>query len=896
MGVGDRVDADTRLWGKQDGLTSPYPLLCHMLDTAASARVLWDRWLRPGLRDLVTGALAPGNPDLARDRMMVVAALHDVGKANPLFQGQTRAPRPRPWTETFRAHLAAAGYAPAPHISQPAVFRHEAVSLALLHGGVITGGMDPTKHYLAVATGGHHGVFRDLADNRLTPRELRSVCTGAWADQQTAHTDAVLGGIGLKERPTDPLHGSQAPAALVLISGLLILADWLASEHACVTHGAKLLNDVDPVRDPEEWIARQGAWLADRLPATLGEYTAISDPLGAILGAHASAPSDLQRAAFSKHDGLLLATYPTGDGKTEAALLRHAARTDEGLLFALPTRSTASAMMKRVRVAYSSTANAACLAHGFAALDTFYAPPATRIVSEHAGHGHDDRDTGLHPQDWLSGSKRSLLAPVTVSTCDQVLASALRQAHSTLRLLAVANRHVVLDEVHTYDQYQTRLLTELLAWWGRTGTRVTLLSATLPTWQRNQLVTAYAPGAVTLTTTQSTFPSHTLIAPDGFGAATPVAGTARRTYDLNLAAATTADPVAHHVAWAAGVRATHPHARIAIITNTVGRAQKIAAQLRTAGHQVVALHSRMTAGHREAVSDQLQAWIGRHGTATGLTVVGTQVIEASLDIDVDFMATDLAPAPSLIQRAGRLWRKHDPERRSRLAFPVAAPTLLVHATHSSDGKLDGWGQAPYLLAEQAKTWAVLTATPVLAVPGAVQQFVDDAAYTWADVAAAAAAGSTQDTWAADARSRVARATEVAIPFTGPDGYLADPTYSGLIGLTNRSEVADTETRYVDMVSHTYLLIDATGATPHAWTGTLRQLGTARGPTQLKEGLAATVPASGKTDRALWAAHQATTAGPWRPASAVLRGLLPVDVTAHPELAYDPVGGLVVRPT
>jgi CRISPR-associated endonuclease/helicase Cas3 len=761
----------------------------------------------------------------------------------------------------------------------------------------MTGDMDPTEHYLAVATGGHHGAFHAVDDNRLTPRELRSVCAGTWAEQQHAHIQSVLEGVGLGALPDEPLAGSSAPAALILLSGLLILADWTASEEACVTHSRGVLSDVDPSHAPATWIARKAEWFSLRLPQTLGVYEPIDDPLSSILGEYGHTPSDLQRASFSAGGGLLLATYPTGDGKTEAALLRHAARTDEGLLFALPTRSTASAMMKRVRGAYGTTANAARLAHGLAALDTFYAPPKTSIVSEHRDHlsaQPDDRVTGLHPQDWLNGSKRSLLAPVTVSTCDQVLASALRQAHSHLRLLAIANRHVVLDEVHTYDVYQTRLLIELLAWWGKTGTRVTLLSATLPTWQRNELVSAYAPSATKLTPAQSVFPSHTLVSPDGSGAEAPVAGRSRRTYNLHLSPVTSTDPVTHHVTWAREIRSAHPDARIAIIVNMVDRAQQVAKALITDGQQVIVLHSRMTAGHREQVSDQLQDLIGKDGTAKGITIVGTQVIEASLDIDVDFMCTDLAPASSLVQRAGRLRRKDDPTRAGRLTVRATSPELVVHACLDDKGQLDKFGQAPYMLAEQAKTWTVLAATPILAVPAGVQMFVDDAAYTWTDINQSGTTNDSQGQWMADALTRLSRAKEVASPFTGPVGYLADPTYSALVNLTNRSEAADTETRFTDRVSHTFILIDPSGATPHAWTGSLRELTEVTSPARLKQAQAATVPANGKVDRALWKAHTATLGDrTWVPKATLLRGLCPIDMSAHPNITYDPTIGLQI---
>jgi len=85
----ERTSLDRLLlvWGKSSGKRGFHPLLWHMLDTTAVCEALLPRF-----------HLLP----LPRDWLVYIAALHDIGKADPRFLGmppnrrKNSAPRPLP--------------------------------------------------------------------------------------------------------------------------------------------------------------------------------------------------------------------------------------------------------------------------------------------------------------------------------------------------------------------------------------------------------------------------------------------------------------------------------------------------------------------------------------------------------------------------------------------------------------------------------------------------------------------------------------------------------------------------------------------------------------------------------------------------------------------------------
>ncbi|MCA9525486.1 MAG: CRISPR-associated helicase Cas3', partial [Myxococcales bacterium] len=374
---------------------------------------------------------------------------------------------------------------------------------------------------------------------------------------------------------------------------------------------------------------------------------------------------------------LIVVEAPMGEGKTEAALLlaEAAARVGQsGLYVGLPTQATANQMFGRVERFLTRTRpdrpTNLMLAHGEASLvDRFQRLVAREVYDPKRGPPAGQ----VRAEGWFLSKKRALLAEYAVGTLDQALLSVMLVPHAFVRLYGLAGKTVVLDEVHAYDTYTGTLMESLVEWLAAAGSTVVLLSATLPPARRRELVAAWQRGRG-LTPEDANACEYPRVT-----TASDLGATARsfepRGRPLSVALQPVPDDVERLTARA--LAAAADGACVGWICNTVQRAQEAYRRVRHFGTTLL-LHAALLPEDRARREQQLEDWLGPEEPGrtrpAGCVIVGTQVLEQSLDVDFDLMLTDLAPIDLVLQRTGRLFRH---ERRNRAPNHPDPHLLLI---------------------------------------------------------------------------------------------------------------------------------------------------------------------------------------------------------------------------
>lgn len=671
-----------RCWGKTGKTPQDFhPAMFHMLDVGHVAQELLSDRASPRWRRVLADALN-ADPDTLSDWLPWVVAMHDIGKISAAFQSLNKDQSARLKQEGF---LLVSQDVPHPFITQI----HLAGTL-LRATGVMPTRLTKT---VSEALGGHHGRYPH-PDNDIKP--ARRYVDSEPAEWQTLRqqADSMLREALLKRDVAQLPDPTNLSAAIMAITGFTILCDWLGSDARYFQPApeAELGEYTEQSQSRAERATRESGLLALTASPAPADAALLFDDLGQLRPLQLAIndiPRDLLRSP-----SLAVIEAPTGEGKTEAALaLAHRIAQITGteeLYYALPTMATSNQMFARLQVHLQQRLELAAsvkLVHGqsFLIEDELRLETPAAFVQPLENGGVADQSQSDEAVAWFNSKKRALLAPFGVGTIDQAELAALNVKHAALRMMGLAGKVVIVDEVHAYDTYMTTVIERLLRWLATMNASVILLSATLPQSRREQLVKAYCPHLELKEDQANAYPSLLVLSEKGSHQASPQVWQPNRV--LELSELHFGDDDAQTQAKAEWLLNAVVNGGCACwMTNTVKRAQRIFAELLKIAPPDVdlsLLHSQFTLDERQRRETKLAGIYGQNGNRPerGI-VVGTQVLEQSLDLDFDVMASDLAPIDLLLQRAGRLHRHARPR-------PAAhdAPRLWVNYELTPEGNL-----------------------------------------------------------------------------------------------------------------------------------------------------------------------------------------------------------------
>ncbi|MEU6038638.1 CRISPR-associated helicase Cas3' [Actinomadura sp. NPDC047616] len=713
----ERLSSAARsVWAKHDRKSDGWlPLWRHLVDSGAVAGLLWDSWIPHQAQAVVAETLPEGIAD-ARRLAVWLAATHDIGKATPAFACQV---------ESLADKMRAAGLDMAPYkqLVDRRLAPHGLAGQALLQEWLMERGWSRSGTLpFTIVAGGHHGVpptFSDIKELNVHPDLLRTPgCESAWRRVQWEILDSVAEMCGVESRLPGWQQVKLSQSAQVVLTGLVIVADWIASNSDLFPY----FLDGHQASDKERV---EAAWRGLALPKPWRPADTDMSP-DDLFAARFDLPPDarvrpVQEGAVAlarrmSSPGLMVIEAPMGEGKTEAALAVtevFGARSGAGGVFvALPTMATGNAMfprmlkwLRRVPDADGEALRSVMLAHSKAALNENFnelvraGRRSLRGVEQDGGGDEwrlrSDRRVSsaeLVAHQWLHGRKKAMLSSFVVGTVDQLLFMGLKSRHLALRHLALAGKVVVIDEAHAYDTYMNSYLDRVLSWLGAYRVPVVVLSATLPARRRRELAEAYvgtrgASGGLEEVEAAGGYPLLTAVEPMRPPVVMEVAPSGRRTdvqvERLSDDLGVLADRLEHDLA---------DGGCALVIRNTVDRVLETAQFLRQRFRQdeITVAHARFVDLDRAARDALLLRMFGPPEDGANRParhiVVASQVAEQSLDIDFDLLVTDLCPVDLLLQRMGRLHRHMRGKGQCERPERVRVARCLVTGAD--------WGQVP----------------------------------------------------------------------------------------------------------------------------------------------------------------------------------------------------------
>lgn len=575
-------------------------VLSHCLIVGHVARALLAR-----MPDGIRGALYPEHSEF-------IAASHDVGKVSPTFQEKIR-----------RGRNNSADYK---HNSYPGL---ESVDPNWeerwgYHAGLsqVTLNHCQAGKFIPEIVGQHHGYSPPKGQVEVCAATADRYGGPSWQKLRETLIEQLKSALNANW----PAISDEKQARL--LAGLTTVADWLGST----------TRFDDPKNDRWQSDVETAVNEAGFLHLDIKKGLTFEE----IFPQCTPRPIQKKLIEASSNPGVYILEAPMGIGKTEAALYAAykmlESEQSSGIYFALPTQLTSDKIFERINVFLDKIVPTDCpnrsaiLAHANAKL---------KIM--------EWGEEGAPGGSWFSNHKRELLAPFGVGTIDQALMSVLNVKHGFVRAFGLAGKVVILDEIHSYDAYTGTIIDELIEHLVAWKCTVIILSATLTKERRENLLGLGSRPLgnhyplITIKTENQV--AEIKITPDD-----------DTVVKIHLGHST-------HYAIEEALKRAEQGQQVLWIENTVQEAQNVYKEIAAVAHECGVkcglLHSRFLRTHRDQIESE---WIDLFGKdrskrmEQGRILVGTQILEQSLDIDSDFLVTRLCPTDMLLQRFGRLWR------------------------------------------------------------------------------------------------------------------------------------------------------------------------------------------------------------------------------------------------
>lgn len=656
----------SQVWAKTDPYQS---ILTHSVLSGLVAQVIVKKMLVPGVRKRLLTALSCKEEQFL-DWIGYLVSLHDIGKVEGQFQYR--------WAP-MKGKMDEAGLKPA--FLDPTPVRHEKTTCHCLKDRIWKdiGDRSSVRFYTGILEIHHQGKSGAEGDRQNQFWNQLQDEMEFQMRRRFLHSDQVfLPAVEKKDR------GSVG----VLLLGIVVLSDWIASS--------------DYFAQAESWSSQPDAQEnAERLAEHFLDVSGLTvQDVSFGMNFHSvwpNIPKEGMRGLQNEVEklfqetqeriSLVLLEAPMGEGKTEAgiyAALQMAQQWGKcGFYVGLPTAATSNQMVGRMR----------------ALLEMHQLSDSVRLLHSMAWlvDGQEDRpwpkfetEEERYASGWLLPVRRGLLGSYAVGTVDQAMMSVLLVKYGVLRLLGLAEKTLVIDELHSYDVYMSEILHRLLEWCKGLEIPVVLLSATLPPEKKVQMLSAYTTNPIT-----SCYPSVTAITETGKVLVRPVKRTEKR-----QTVSVTLYPILHQAEKIAAhaMELGKNGGCVCVLLNTVRQAQEVFQTIKKGGFdgELLLFHARFPVQQRDEIEQRCIRLFGREKSERPkkAILVATQVVEQSLDVDFDVMMTAIAPIDLLLQRLGREFRHDDTPRPSH----VSAPYLYV-LIPSKPGEFaaDGFVYPPCLL-------------------------------------------------------------------------------------------------------------------------------------------------------------------------------------------------------